>query len=239
MITAVSNRTAIYTPPRFGGHEAAAPQTSSGQPASHPIPLTLNPAAIEYQNPFFTVVNDQNQYYLEYPNSYGSVNVIPVVRKNGELFVHLLETRRPSMKGKITLELAGGNVGDEDHQESWEAAARRELTEETGYKARSLWSIPVDFNFEQRTSRVRRFMLADCGDARDVAERHLDLEEQDVIVDSRLVPVKTLQDDFLGWAQQMAGEGYIVYGNVSTAAAMLNSPEVRSRLNGFRLDKTA
>lgn len=85
---------------------------------------------------FLDVVRINRWEFVQRKNITGIVGIVPVT-DDGKLV--LLEQYRPPMGGKV-IELPAGLVGDVpgNQAEPLEAAARRELQEETGYEARHM-----------------------------------------------------------------------------------------------------
>ncbi|NCC22218.1 MAG: NUDIX hydrolase [Alphaproteobacteria bacterium] len=100
-------------------------------------------------------VDDNGWEYVERHTSSGIVVIVPVTA-DGEIV--LVEQYRRAVKSRV-LELPAGLVGDVDAGESFEAAAARELVEETGYEAelRFLLRGPLSPGI---TSEVGHFFLA-------------------------------------------------------------------------------
>ncbi|NLH18186.1 MAG: NUDIX hydrolase [Phycisphaerae bacterium] len=85
---------------------------------------------------FLDVVRINRWEFVQRKNITGIVGIVPVTN-DGKLV--LLEQYRPPIGGKV-IELPAGLVGDVpgNRSEPLEAAARRELHEETGYEARRM-----------------------------------------------------------------------------------------------------
>src|SRR5215213_8200947 len=88
---------------------------------------------------FLRCIDRDGWFFVERPNAHAVVTVVPLT-SNGMII--LVEQFRPPV-GRNVIELPAGLVGDEPGRadEALEAAARRELIEETGYDAHRL--IPI------------------------------------------------------------------------------------------------
>lgn len=85
----------------------------------------------------------------------GSVTMVAVTPAGGLLLV----AQRREALGRVVLELPAGIAGDEG-AESLEAAARRELLEETGYRAGSMRHLAQGPSLPGLTDEVQTFFLA-------------------------------------------------------------------------------
>jgi len=84
-----------------------------------------------YEGKYLTFCKEDTFEWVERNNCKGVV-VIAAITENQEII--LIEQYRHSL-GKNVIELPAGLVGDENTDESFEEAAKRELLEETGYRA--------------------------------------------------------------------------------------------------------
>lgn len=77
--------------------------------------------------------------YVRRDNAKNVVVILPVFKKsNGEYVMFLITKRPPLIEEKISefsIELPAGLVGDENENETLMEAAKKELLEETGYRA--------------------------------------------------------------------------------------------------------
>ncbi len=83
-----------------------------------------------YEGKWARFIDDGGWEYADRHTSRGIVVIIPVTA-DGEII--LVEQYRRAVKS-LVIELPAGLVGDFDGDESFEAAAKRELHEETGYE---------------------------------------------------------------------------------------------------------
>lgn len=117
---------------------------------------------IEYENPWFRVVRQGRQHWVEEPDARNGAAVIAL---RGDHLI-LLEMRRPAQGGALTLEIPRGyGAGGETAQQ----AARRELCEETGHDAPLASFQPLGFvrpNTAMLSSRVALFAVKLPSDAR-------------------------------------------------------------------------
>jgi len=88
---------------------------------------------------FLRCIDRDGWFFVERPNAHAVVTIVAVTSNRT---IILVEQFRPPV-GRTVIELPAGLVGDEPARadEGLEAAARRELIEETGYDARRL--IPI------------------------------------------------------------------------------------------------
>ncbi|APX88932.1 hypothetical protein BV394_03640 [Brevirhabdus pacifica] len=117
---------------------------------------------IEYENPWFRVIREGRQHWVEEPDARNGAAVIAM---RGDRLI-LLEMHRPAQGGARTLEIPRG-YGAEG--ETARQAARRELCEETGYDAPLASFQPLGFvrpNTAMLSSRVAVFAVTLAPDAR-------------------------------------------------------------------------
>jgi ADP-ribose pyrophosphatase len=107
---------------------------------------------------FLRLVDRDGWYFVERPHGSGVVMVVAVTDE-GRLI--LVEQHRPAM-GLTVIELPAGLAGDlaEHADEPLEAAARRELLEETGYEAAGMDFIASASTSPGMTSEVVTFFRA-------------------------------------------------------------------------------
>lgn len=98
--------------------------------------MTQEEASTLAQGRFLKLVRRGTWEYVERHNASGAAAIVAVT-DDGKLL--LVEQPRPAL-GKPVIELPAGLVGDEEgmEEEELEAAAGRELVEETGYEASKL-----------------------------------------------------------------------------------------------------
>lgn len=91
---------------------------------------------VAFQGRYLDVIWAGGAEYTHNRRSRGVVLVVPLTDAGEVVF---LEQHRVALKGPV-IEYPAGLVGDEEHltEESFEAAARRELLEESGYEAGAL-----------------------------------------------------------------------------------------------------
>lgn len=107
---------------------------------------------------FLRCIDRGGWFFVERPNASGVVTVVPVTNDRR---IVLVEQFRPPVARQV-IELPAGLVGDEPghHGEALEAAARRELLEETGYDARRLKPIAECVTSPGVVNEVASFFLA-------------------------------------------------------------------------------
>jgi ADP-ribose pyrophosphatase len=110
------------------------------------------------ETPFLRCIDRDGWTFVERPNASGVVLVVPVTRDRRAL---LIEQYRVPV-GRKVVEWPAGLVGDEpgNNGEELEAAARRELMEETGYRAGRVEQIATCTTSPGVTSEVVSFFLA-------------------------------------------------------------------------------
>jgi ADP-ribose pyrophosphatase len=107
---------------------------------------------------FLRCIDRDGWFFVERPNARAVVTIVPVTQ-DGRLV--LVEQFRPPV-GRHVVELPAGLVGDEPGRadEGLEAAARRELIEETGYDARRLIPIAEGATSPGVVNEIASFFLA-------------------------------------------------------------------------------
>ena len=94
----------------------------------------------KYLNLMETTCPDGKKWvYAKRVNTKGVVIIIPLIEENNELSTLFLKTKRPPLLAEgiseFNLEFPAGLVGDENSDETFEDALKKELLEETGYIA--------------------------------------------------------------------------------------------------------
>jgi ADP-ribose pyrophosphatase len=118
---------------------------------------------LKWEGRFLTV---RQQGSWEYAERKGEIGAAVIVALDGEDIILVEQYRIPV--GKRCLELPAGLVGDESAGESTAEAARRELEEETGYRADTVEDLGLFYSSPGMTSEsftvVRATGLARIGD---------------------------------------------------------------------------
>ncbi|WP_206433230.1 NUDIX hydrolase [Sphingomonas sp. S-NIH.Pt15_0812] len=118
---------------------------------------------LKWEGRFLTV---RQQGSWEYAERKGEIGAAVIVALDGEDIILVEQYRIPV--GKRCLELPAGLVGDESAGESTAEAARRELEEETGYRADRVEDLGLFYSSPGMTSEsftvVRATGLARIGD---------------------------------------------------------------------------
>ena len=102
---------------------------------------------LKWQGRFLTV---RQQGSWEYAERQGQIGAAVIVALDGEDIILVEQYRIPV--GKRCLELPAGLVGDESAGESTAEAARRELEEETGYRADTIEELGLFYSSPGMTS---------------------------------------------------------------------------------------
>jgi ADP-ribose pyrophosphatase len=107
---------------------------------------------------FLRCIDRDGWYYVERPNATGVVTIVPMT-SDGRIV--LIEQFRVPV-GRRVIELPAGLVGDDPGRggEVGEAAARRELIEETGYDARRLMPLAECPTSPGIVNEIASFFLA-------------------------------------------------------------------------------
>jgi ADP-ribose pyrophosphatase len=82
---------------------------------------------------FLELVNDSGWEYVRRTKGSTPVGIAAMTQDSPPKVILISQFRKPV--GKICVEIPAGLVGDTHAAEEWQAAARRELEEETGYTA--------------------------------------------------------------------------------------------------------
>jgi ADP-ribose pyrophosphatase len=122
--------------------------------------VTTKPVAdrILAETKFLRLIDRDGWYFVERP--FGS-GVVALVAITPERKLVLVEQHRPALGGNV-IELPAGLVGDEPgHEgEALETAARRELLEETGYRAETMERIVAGATGPGMSSEILTFFRA-------------------------------------------------------------------------------
>lgn len=110
------------------------------------------------ETPFLRLVDHDGWTFVERANARAVVVIVPLTAERRLLFV---EQHRVPL-GRSVIEFPAGLVGDEPGREQEELleAARRELLEETGYRAGKLNLVSTSATSPGLTSELVRFVLA-------------------------------------------------------------------------------
>jgi ADP-ribose pyrophosphatase len=148
---------------------------------------------------FLRCIDRDGWYFVERPNATGVVTVVPVTADGRIVLVEQL--RVPV--GRRVIELPAGLVGDEPghDKEVGEAAARRELIEETGYDARQLLPLAECPTSPGIVNEIASFFLATdlvkVGDGGGTA-------------DEQIVVHEVLLTEADAWLRARAAEGKLI-----------------------------
>jgi ADP-ribose pyrophosphatase len=165
---------------------------------------------------FLQLVKRGRWEYVDRPNTAGAVAVVAVTDA-GELV--LIEQHRVPL-GRACIELPAGLAGDldDDPEETFAQAARRELLEETGFHAER-----VDHLFTVATSPGLTSETIDLYRASGLTRKHEGggIDHEAIVV--HLVPVASVD----AWLAERAAEGLAVDVKAYTAAALARAWQAR------------
>lgn len=107
---------------------------------------------------FLRCIDRDGWFFVERPNAHAVVTIVPLL---GEDRIVLIEQFRVPV-GRAVVELPAGLVGDDPAHdgEELEAAARRELIEETGYDARRMTPLATCTTSPGVVNELASFFLA-------------------------------------------------------------------------------
>ena len=165
---------------------------------------------------FLRCIDRDGWFFVERPNAHAVVTLVAVTPNRR---IVLVEQFRPPM-GRKVIELPAGLVGDEPGlaDEGLEAAARRELLEETGYDARRLIPIANCATSPGVVNEIASFFLATdlvkVSDGGGVAGESIRVHE---------VPL----DGAGAWLAQRAAEGLLVSAKVYAGLYFAGAQELR------------
>lgn len=114
------------------------------------------PLKVIGQGRFIRLVDRDGWEFIDHPGLLGIVVIVAVTAENRLL---LVEQYRAPLDARV-VELPAGMAGDVDGDESFVAAARRELEEETGYTAERLDRIALGPQSPGRTAFLYSFFRA-------------------------------------------------------------------------------
>jgi ADP-ribose pyrophosphatase len=135
----------------------------------------------------------------EYVERRGQAPGVLIVATTADDVLLLIEEFRPPVDARV-VSLPAGLVGDEGEEETPEAAARRELLEETGYECTELEYLGGGPSTPGLASEMVGFYRA--RDVRKVAEPRA---EEEIVVHQ--VPL----DDAVAWTRRRASEGVLIH----------------------------
>jgi ADP-ribose pyrophosphatase len=162
---------------------------------------------------FLRCIDRDGWFFVERPHSQGVVTVVPVT---SDRRIILVEQFRPPV-GCNVVELPAGLVGDEPGHdgEGLEAAARRELLEETGYDARSLIPIANCATSPGVVNEVASFFLAT-----DLVKVH----DGGGVVGENIRVHEVPLAEAAGWLRQRAAEGKLISAKVYAGLYFAGAP---------------
>jgi ADP-ribose pyrophosphatase len=155
---------------------------------------------------FLRLLERDGWYFVERPNSTGVVTIVPLTRERRLIFV---EQFRPPLGCRV-IEFPAGLMGDEVGHESEDplVAARRELLEETGYRAGELELVSSSATSPGMANELVHFVLAWNLDR---AGPGGGIEGEDIVVHE--VPIA----DAHAWLEAREQEGLVIAAKVYAA----------------------
>jgi ADP-ribose pyrophosphatase len=159
---------------------------------------------------FLTLVNDAPRQW-EYVRRNNPRPPVGIIAKDDKNQVLLIEQYRPPVDANV-IEIPAGLVGDHAPDESMEAAARRELFEETGYEAGR-----IEWLTRGPTSAGLASELIDLVRAHDV--RYIGEAKGDGTEQITLYAIDMNAVD--GWLAEKAAAGVLIDAKVYTALYFL------------------
>ena len=155
--------------------------------------------------------------YAKRVNTKGVVIIIPVILDLAEPSTLFLKTKRPPLIAekisKYNLEFPAGLVGDEDKDETFEDALKKELLEETGLKA-DKFIIKTDKLSSSAgcVSEIATVAIAYITNSKQYSKP---VSDGDVIQERILVKISEIRDFISNWefsigAQTLAGIYYLI-----------------------------
>ena len=169
-----------------------------------------------HEGRFLRFIEEDTWEFVQRRNCTGIVVIVSVTRKREAVLIE--QFRRPV--GKKVIEWPAGLVNDRKHaaEESFECAAKRELEEETGFRAgkiKRLMTGPVNCAL---TSDFVTFYLAQ--NLKKVSDGGGD-ETEDITV--RLVPLSKIES----WLKRQEKRGFLIDPKVYTGLYFLkNKPQI-------------
>jgi ADP-ribose pyrophosphatase len=167
------------------------------------------PDRILVETPFLRCIDRDGWFFVERPNITGVVAIVAVTRDRR---IILVEQPRVPVRASV-IELPAGLAGDEPElgDEGLEAAAQRELMEETGYRAGRLELLGRCPTSPGMTSEVLSFFLATdldrIGDGGGTGAEQIRVHE---------VPIAELAP----WLRQRESEGRLLSATLFTGLAL-------------------
>lgn len=158
---------------------------------------------ILHETKYLRLIDRDGWTFVDRPHIAGVVTIVAVTNDGKLLLVEQL--RRPV--GRQTIELPAGLAGDDEanRNEPLIEAARRELLEETGYRAGSLQALPVCATTPGMTDEMVSFFLATDLEA---VQPGGGVEGENITVHT--VPLA----EVAGWLAKRSREGLVVAAKV-------------------------
>ena len=173
--------------------------------------INLTPKQVLYDTKFLQLKQTQSPsgntwVYAHRPNAKNVVVIAPIIHSEHGDSIVFLETKRPPIyaegKAETCIELPAGLVGDEVKGETARQAIRKELLEETGYKASRVKIVaPLVSSSAGCTSETSTIAIADI--LKDKIFKK-PITDNGIIIDIHKVPLKKL-DSWLR-IQQKSGK---------------------------------
>ena len=156
--------------------------------------------------------NGEIWYYAHRPICKGAVIIAPVLHTKKGDYLIFLETRRPPMyaeeKADYCIEFPAGLLADIDKNETPKMAIKRELLEETGYRAKKITiTAPLVTGSAGLSSEISVFSIADIYDLKQYQEP---VSDGGIIIKRHKVHITKVNS----WLKKRQKEGYAVSSSV-------------------------
>ncbi len=159
--------------------------------------MTKDNIVIKYEGKFLRFIDNHTWEYVERANCNGAVAIISMNEKNEVILIE--QFRKPI--GKNVIEFPAGLVSDSGIEEKIEAAALRELEEETGYLAEKVTFLTSGPTAPGLTTELISFVLAE--NLKKVSKGG-GVESEEIVVHE--IPLENIQS----WLALKQNEGLLV-----------------------------
>jgi len=158
-------------------------------------------------------------FYAHRPICRGAVIILPVLHTPKGEYLIFLQTRRPPVyaegKAEFCIEFPAGLLGDIDKEETPKMAIKRELLEETGYKAKKITiTAPLITSSAGLSSETSIYSIADIFDLKQHKEP---VTDGGIIVKTHKIPLSKVNL----WLKKRQKEGFAISSSVFGALYFL------------------